>query len=222
VNGFWVVLGGDYSGKSETLRRLAAEGWRVVSYDDPYLHGFPVVRALRSTLFFDAYRRIGRDYSPELAFSLLTPVVWHLRDEALRGAGQGPTLVDSYYFKLLAKGIISGIADPATVALWRSFPAPEGVVFLDVDPDLAWRRAGGAAGLNPVEHYGPEATYDSFIGYQRDLRAAMLHEVRDVGLTLVDASRSTDLVIADLRAALPAGARGPARRRPRRLTGQVR
>jgi thymidylate kinase len=207
VTEFWALLGGDFSGKSETLRALAAEGWQVVSYDDPYLHRVPVIRELRSRLFFDAYCRIGREYSPKLVFSLLTPIVWYLRDEALRQAERGPTLVDSYYFKLLAKGIVSDIADAATIALWRSFPPPRGVLFLDVDPHLAWHRAGGAAGLNPFEHYGTEATCDSFISYQRDLRAAMLYEVQDLDVVVVDANRSPDLVTMDVRAALRAGLR---------------
>lgn len=206
MNGFWTALGGDFAGKSETLRSLSAAGWQVVSYDDPYVRAFPVIRRLRTSLFFDAYRRLGRPYSAELAFSLLTPIVWYLRDEALRRAGDGPTLVDSYYFKLLAKGVISGIADPETITLWRSFPRPRGVVFLNVDPEVAWRRVGDPGNLNPFEHYGSEPSYHSFIGFQRDLRAAMLHEVRDLDITVVDANRPAGRVATDVEAALRAGA----------------
>ena len=208
MTGFWTLLGGDACGKSEVLRRLGRSGWRPVSYDDPYARDVPVVRRLRSSLFFDAYTHLGRPYSPELAFSLLTPVVWYLRDEAVRHARQGPTLVDSYYFKLLAKGLLTGIADPATAALWRSLPQPEGVVFLDVDPEVAWRRAGGAAGLNPFEHYGAEPTRDGFVSYQRDLRAAMLREVGHLDLRVVAADRASGQVAEAVRAAL--GTRLPA------------
>jgi hypothetical protein len=199
---FWTVLGGDYSGKSATLRRLARDGWQVVSYDDPYVRDFPVVRRLRSGLFFEAYRRVGRPYPAPLAFSLLTPIVWYLREEALRLAGRGPTVVDSYYLKLLAKGVVTGIADPATAALWRSFPQPRGVVFLDVDPAVAWARSGGAARLNPFEHHGSEPTRAGFVAFQRDLRAAMLREIADLDVHVVDGNRAPERVAADVRAAL--------------------
>jgi hypothetical protein len=208
VSEFWAVLGGDFAGKSEALRRLPPGGWQVVSYDDPHVRDYPVIRRLRRTLFLDAYLHIGRPYSAELAFSLLTPIVWYLRDEAVRRAREGPTLVDSYYFKLLGKGIVSGIADPATTALWRSFPQPRGVVFLNVDPEVAWQRTGGPANINPFEHYGTEPSRDSFIGFQRDLRAAMLHEIRDLDVTVVDASRPPHEVAADVEAALRVGPRG--------------
>ena len=200
MSGFWVLLGGDSCGKSEVLRQLGGRGWRTVSYDDAHAADVPVVRRLVSSLFFDAYTCLDRPYSRELTFSLLTPVVWYLRDEALRQAALGPTLVDSYYFKLLAKGRLTGIADPATAALWRSLPQPDGVVFLDVDPELAWARSGGE--LNPFEHYDREPTRDGFIRYQRDLREAMLHEVRHLDMRIVPADRSRDLVAERVRASI--------------------
>jgi hypothetical protein len=206
MNGFWTLLGGDYAGKSETLRRLARDGWQVVSYDDPYVRDFPVVRRLRSGLFFEAFRRVGRPYPAPLAFSLLTPIVWYLREEALRSARRGPTIVDSYYLKLLAKGIVTGIADPATAALWRSFPPPQGVVYLDVEPAVAWERSGGAGRLNPFEHHGSEPTRDGFVGFQRDLRSVLLHEIADLDVRLVDANQPPEAVATRVREALGAGA----------------
>ncbi|MFI5916040.1 dTMP kinase [Dactylosporangium sp. NPDC051541] len=202
MTGFQVVLGGDFAGKSEVLSRLPRADWHVVSYDDPNLQDFPVVRRVRGSLFFEALRHLHRPYSPELVFSLLHPVVWYLHDETVRCAREGPTVVDSYYFKLLAKGVIRGIADPATAALWRAMPQPDGVVFLDVDPDVAWQRSRGPANLNPFEHYGPQPTYAAFVAYQRDLRAAMLAEVRDLRVTVVDGAGPPDEVAARVRAVL--------------------
>jgi len=202
VSGFRVLLGGDYAGKSEAMRRLPAGAWRTVSYDDPYILDFSVVRGSRRKMFFEAFSDIGPRYSTELAFSLLPPVVWHLRDQALREARSGPTVVDSYYYKLLAKGLVSGIADPGTVAVWRSFPRPDGVVFLDVDPEVAWGRVGRVADLNPIEYHGPQPGRDAFLRYQRDLRAAMLAELRGLDVLTVDANRPPGQVAADVHAAL--------------------
>src|SRR6266446_4344592 len=109
---FWTVLGGDYAGKSEVLHQVGHEtGWQVISYDDPYLYAHPIVRWLRESAFFEAYSQLGQPYSADLAFSLLTPIVLYLRDEVLRTAADGPAVVDSYYYKLLAKSIITGLAD---------------------------------------------------------------------------------------------------------------
>ncbi|MGD0065029.1 MAG: hypothetical protein ABSB76_16480 [Streptosporangiaceae bacterium] len=200
---FWTVLGADYAGKSEALRRLRTEtGWQVISYDDPYLHGRPVVRWLRESGFFEAYTKVGRAYSADLAFSLLTPIVLHLRDEVLRTAAHGPAVVDSYYYKLLAKGVITGLADERAGAIWRALlqPRPAGVVFLDVAPHVAWHRAGGA--VNPFEYYGAEPTWEGFARFQRDLRGVMLDQIKGLPAVVIDANRPAEAVAADVISAL--------------------
>lgn len=200
---FWTVLGGDYAGKSEVLQTLRREtGWRVISYDDPYLHGHPVVRWLRESAFFEAYSRVGQPYSADLAFSLLTPIVLYLRDEVMRIAAHGPAVVDSYYYKLLAKGIITGLADEHAGAIWRSLLhlRPQGVVFLDVAPEVAWNRACGA--VNPFEYHGAEPSWEGFARFQRDLRDVMLDQIKELPAVVVDANRAAPSVAADVIAAL--------------------
>lgn len=200
---FWTVLGGDYAGKSEVLATLRRKtGWPVISYDDPYVDAHPVVRWLRKFAFFEAYSRVGQPYSAELAFSLLTPIALYLRDEVVRMAAHGPAVVDSYYYKLLAKGIVTGIADEDICALWRSLlqPRPQGVVFLDVAPDVAWKRACGS--VNPFEYHGTEPTREGFTRFQLDLRSVMLDQIRDLPVVVVDANGPAEDVAADVIAAL--------------------
>jgi hypothetical protein len=200
---FWTVLGGDYAGKSEVLHRLRRQtGWPVISYDDPYLQRYPVVRWLRESAFFEAYRQVGQPYSADLAFSLLTPIVLYLRDELLRLSADGPAVVDSYYYKLLAKGIITGLADEPASAVWRDllYPRPQGVIFLDVDPEVAWNRSCGA--VNPFEYHGAEPNWEGFARFQRDLRRAMLDQVKELPVVMVDANRPAPQVADDVIAAL--------------------
>ena len=196
---FWTVLGGDYAGKSEVLGRLRDQtGWPVISYDDPYLHGYPVVRWLRESAFFEAYRQLGQPYSADLAFSLLTPIVLYLRDELLRRAADGPAVVDSYYYKLLAKGIVTGLADESATASWRAllYPRPEGVIFLDVAPEVAWDRSCGA--VNPFEYHGAEPSWAGFARFQRDLRRVMLDQIKELPVLAIDANRPAPEVAADV------------------------
>lgn len=200
---FWTVLGGDYAGKSEVLHRVGHEtGWQVISYDDPYLHAHPIVRWLRESAFFEAYSQVGQPYSADLAFSLLTPIVLYLRDEVLRTAAHGPAVVDSYYYKLLAKSIITGLADEPASAIWRSLlhPIPQGVVFLDVAPEVAWNRSCGI--VNPFEYYGAEPTWEGFARFQQDLRNVMLDQIKELPVLVVDANRAAAEVATDVIAAL--------------------
>jgi thymidylate kinase len=200
---FWTVLAGDYSGKAEVFQALRRDtGWPVISCDDPYVDGHPVVRWLRKFAFFEAYSRVGQPYSAELAFSLLTPIALYLRDEVIRAAANGPAIVDSYYYALLAKGVITGIADERTCAAWRSLlqPVPQGVVFLDVDPEVAWNRARGA--VNPFEYYGAEPTWEGFAKFQQDLRSVLLDQIKGLPAVVIDANRPARRVAADVIAAL--------------------
>lgn len=200
---FWTVLGADYAGKSEVLQTLRRQTeWQAVSYDDPYIDGHPVVQWLREFAFLDAYNRLGQPYSAEFTFSLLTPIVLYLRDAVMRTAAHAPTVVDSYYYKLLAKSIITGIADERACAIWRSwlYPQPQGVVFLDVAPEVAWNRARGL--LNAFEYHGTKPMWEGFARFQRDLRRVMLDEVKELPSVMVDANGPPPSVAADVIAAL--------------------
>ncbi|WP_431930455.1 dTMP kinase [Micromonospora sp. RP3T] len=195
--GFWALLGPDLAGKSTVLRRLHDEhGWRVVSYDDRYLGPYPLIHQLRSSWITDAFRWAGERYSPELVVSVLTPIVLHLREELARAAGADRVIIDSYYYKLLVKCRLLGVEHTPTFDYWRSFPQPGRVLYLDVPAETAWARSDDGARVNRFEHYGPTVGRADFVRLQTDLRAALLAEVRDLPVRIVDGAAPPDEVVA--------------------------
>jgi thymidylate kinase len=208
---FWTLVGPDFAGKSTVLGTLSDQhGWRVVSYDDRYLASYPLISQLRRQWINDAFVWSGERYSPELVLSVLHPIVLHLRDELTRAAGQQRVIVDSYYYKLLAKCQLLGVAHGPIFDYWRSFPQPRGVLYLDVAPEVSWARSDQGAALNAFERYGRSADGASFFRLQADLRAAVLTEVGAIPLQIIDGTPQPDTVVEQVLAALELATAKPA------------
>ena len=89
-------------------------------------------------------------------------------------------VVDSYYYKILAKCVLTGLVSDSLFSWWRSFPRPGQVIYLDVDPATAWRRSGEGSQLNSFEHYGDVPTWEGFRRFQTDLGQLMVEEIGPV------------------------------------------
>jgi thymidylate kinase len=201
--GFWTLLGSDFAGKSTVLNTLHDEhGWRVVSYDDRYLGDHPLISRLRQHWIDDAFVWSGRRYSPELVLSALHPIVLHLRDELTRCAGHERLIVDSYFYKLLAKCRLLGVEHEPLFSYWRSFPRPRAVLYLDVPPEVAWARSAQGSRLNPFEYHAVPALPEGFLRLQSEMRSAVLEEVGSVPVTVVDGDADPKTVVAKVLAAL--------------------
>ncbi|HEY3259069.1 MAG TPA: hypothetical protein VGJ95_02190 [Pseudonocardiaceae bacterium] len=206
MTAFWTLLGPDFAGKSTALARLRdGHGWQVVSHDDQFVVDYPLVAKLRSCWIDDALVWTGKRYSAELVLSVMHTVILHQRDavELLgRQGGSRPIIVDSCYYKQLAACDLLGVSHAPTFGYWRSFPRPEGVVYLDVPPEVAWERSGRGARVSAFEHYGEAVSRWGFVRFQTDLRARMLAEVGDLPLTMVDGTATPDTVLAKILSAV--------------------
>jgi thymidylate kinase len=205
VNDFWVLLGPDYAGKSSVMRALAGRlgpSWRMVSYDDEFVpHNRSIIRHLRRDFLGEVLRHTDR-YSPDFLLTILQASIVYLRDRTLEVLPRCSVLVDSYYYKVLAKCTLAGYVNDALFAWWRTFPPPRGIVYLDVDPATAWQRSGAGATLNPLEHYGGRPTWPAFRRYQLDLRRELLCELGGLPVTTIDATRDIAEVCAAAEAVL--------------------
>ncbi|MDG4767458.1 hypothetical protein O7632_25695 [Solwaraspora sp. WMMD406] len=193
---FVVLLGGDYTGKSSAMSRLAesTDRLRLVSTDDTFLdarHG--TVAELRRIVVRDVLPQLGRAYSADFLAGMLQTAVVHLRDRIVEADGAGatvdrdvPTLVDSYYYKILAKCRLVGVADHPMFHWWRSFPQPARVIYLNVSPQTAWQRSDSGRLANRLEHYGPRPDPVNFARFQTDLATALAEEIRHLPVTVID------------------------------------
>ncbi|WP_202919302.1 hypothetical protein [Saccharothrix deserti] len=201
---FCVLLGPDYAGKSSVLAELAGEvsPWHFVSVDAAWLAPeHRLLADLRRHLVHEVLPRVGNAYSDEFVAGLLQLAVLHLRDRVL-AAGDTPVLVDSYYYKILAKCRLAGVHGNPMFAWWRSFPQPTRVIYLDIAPETGWRRCGAGAEVNPLEFYGDRPDWPRFEAYQTDLRKVMLDETAHLPVTFVAEQDSVARTAALVREAL--------------------
>ncbi|MFG3053165.1 hypothetical protein ACGFZP_19745 [Kitasatospora sp. NPDC048239] len=200
---FCVLLGPDYAGKSSAMSLLqgAESPWRTVSVDDDYLAPeHALLTQLRRNVVQEVAGRAGA-WSPDFLATMLQTAVVHLRDQ-LGDDPATPAVVDSYYYKFLAKCRLAGAHDSVLLSWWRSFPQPRRVVYLDVAPDSAWRRSGEGADLNCLEYYGDHPTWDGFSRYQTDLAKTMHDEIAHLPVTVIEAQERPEQTAAAIRKVL--------------------
>jgi len=187
---FHVLLGPDQAGKSTALTALRARAprVRVLSVDNRFLSpGHELIGRLRGHLMTDVLPGLGTAYSTDFLAALLQTAVLHLRDQLATADGTGPVLLDSYYYKILAKCRLAGVDDNnPMLSWWRTFPQPVGVFYLDVPPETAWLRGSTGSGPNPLEYHGDQPTREGFVSYQEQLGKLMLDEVSGLPVRVID------------------------------------
>lgn len=189
---FCVVSGPDHAGKSSALRQLVADGMTlpIVSVDRAHLGpGHLLLERLHGAIVADVGAALGLAFSSDFLTALSQTLVVHMRDRIQRLSGQS-ALVDSYYYKTLAKCRMAGSDGNPMFNWWRSFPQPRRIIYLDISPSTAWHRAVRGNSAHPLECYGHDVGRVGFETYQRDLGALIREEISHVPVTVVGEQES--------------------------------
>jgi thymidylate kinase len=203
-----VVVGADHAGKSTVIRALLARNYPVISCDDDLLEPpYTVLAKLRQA--WGHAMASGQSFSREFMLTGLQLPLFYMRDEMSRRRGIEPVVMDSYYYKVLAKCRLLRLEISRMTTLWREFPDPDLVIVLAADDEALWQRSGRGKLVNPFEHYGAEVSKDSYLAFQRDLLREIRKETRHLPCCEVDANEDPDVVLQQVQAAV-AEARIPA------------
>jgi thymidylate kinase len=197
---FHVLLGPDYAGKSTLFRALSQRSCgHLISCDDcPVAEQLAVAGSFRKAFAAVSSPTAGRTLSQEFVVSLFHAYLVFVRDQIAATRGDKPVIVDSYYYKILAKCVLTGVGNEGVFNLWRSFPQPSRVFYLDIDVDAAWERCDRGGRLNNFEYYGPRPTRSGFDRFQGALRSAMLKEVPARKITVIDQHRNVEDIVEEI------------------------
>lgn len=201
---FHVLLGPDYAGKSTLFRAMSQRSYaHLISYDDcPVAEQLAFAGCFRKAFAAVSSPVAGRTLSQEFIVSLFHAYLVFVRDQIAATKGDKPVIVDSYYYKILAKCLLTGAGNEEVFNLWRSFPQPSRVFYLDIDSDAAWERCDRGDRLNNFEYYGPRPTRSGFNRFQGALRSAMLKEVLAPKISVIDQHRSVDEIVGEIEAVI--------------------
>lgn len=186
---FLSVVGIDGSGKSTLLRRVAQthrsirllhwQEFEAVTRIQEQL-GAPAATAPEVLHLLGPHSRAG-------LLSYIASLEYELVIEPTVAAGSS-VIVDSYWYKFVAKMLVAGAAAPTLLPACQALPPPDGVFFLEIDPERAYLRKEH---VNFFEANGPR---EEFPAFQRGVQAEMLRLLSNVPVTVVDATLPVDTV----------------------------
>lgn len=192
---FIVLVGIDGSGKSTLLERLAEAGVHTSSWHDLRSHDVPAMLAPDAPTAIKA-RLTPLARSMFIGGHLVAQYEYLVRPALEQGED---VLLDSYYFKLLAKERLLGFAQPALETLCRQLPQPDGLILIDTPPELSWSRKAGA--LSVYEHFGTP-TEANYLAFQRGIETSLRKATRAIPSVTLDGRQPPSALVDSALTAL--------------------
>ncbi|WKZ23747.1 MAG: hypothetical protein QY312_03205 [Candidatus Dojkabacteria bacterium] len=187
---FIVLLGGDGAGKTSVIKNLGLDCCSVISYSET-----PVSNRIESMCEIE--KIVRKDLLPQ--FSTMSPqfrvavynlFVAYMAESISHEICRNNVICDSYYYKFMAKEILSGV-DANQLQIWKTLQRPDAVVYLDADPRLAYRRIKKTRAIQSNEKFVDDREEEGFIRLQKRLKEQMIEIIRksNIPLSLVDANK---------------------------------
>ncbi|MDQ1817121.1 hypothetical protein RBA41_27825 [Massilia sp. CCM 9210] len=195
---FFCLLGGDGSGKSTLLDALAIRCPDIVTVNWKQLSSVTLLPELLPGLSpHDTLRCLG-PRSRAAQFCYLAALEYEMMIEPALAEGK-TVVVDSYWYKFVAKMEVLEMAAPFLEPLCQTLPRPGHIVYLDTPVALALERKSD---INFFECNGDVA---NFMPFQRAIRETMLEYVAAIPLTRIDGRLSARDMLAQAMDVFRAG-----------------
>lgn len=185
---FFCILGGDGSGKTTLLNALALRCPEIVTVSWKRLSAVTVLPDLLPGLSPpETLRRLG-PRSRAAMFCYLASLEFEMIIEPALKAGK-TVVVDSYWYKFVAKMRVLNMAAPFLYPVVQSLPHPDRIIFLDTPVELALERKSD---MNFFDCNGDIA---NFLTFQRALSETMLGFVESLPLSRIDGRARPEAIL---------------------------
>ncbi len=196
---FSVLLGGDFTGKTTLLKHLSAGSGEVIclTHENVILNDNSGTLRHLMAVFNTHAKNYSHQFSADFVTTCFHLYLVALRDLITRTEGDAQLVVDSYYYKILAKCQLCGWGNEYFFSAWRGFPKPAHVFMLDTSPETAWERARQLNGIHALESYSADPSdAQSFYRFQEDMYHCMKREVGDTPSTVISGTHDVDATAA--------------------------
>lgn len=189
---FGVLVGIDGSGKTTLLKQLSGNNVPTENWTNLRSYPDPLVLAPESPT--EIRQRLSPLTRAMFIGGLLIAEYEYLVRPKLKQ--NNSVLLDSYYFKLLAKESIYQKVDPVFYNLCDELPRPDIVFFLEMDPREAYKRKIMHAPLSPYE-YTNAGTDEDFVNFQTRLIELIESFLKNIQTVRINGMNPPDIVVKD-------------------------
>ncbi len=194
-NKLFVLLGSDFSGKTTLLNKIKLSG-------NPIVCGGPEeILASDSTgtlmhlmgLFNKHVQNADSSFSQDFILTSFQMYLVGMKNWIEQQPRGSCVLIDSYFYKVLAKCRIKNWKEDHIFEYWRSFEKPETVFWLNTPVTILWQRVSQQKSINKLESFSYNTKNEqAFQSFQELLRQKIKEEVTGIPLVEVIHGQSLD------------------------------
>lgn len=193
---FGVVVGMDGSGKSTLLASLKEKGFCVYSWRD--LRGYEAVKHTVPDNPLEIKECLKPMSRATFVLSHLVAEYEYLVDPVIQRGEM--VLLDSYYFRWLAKEHLYGKSDSLLLGLCKYLPRPDFILLLSLPAEIAYLRKE-TIGFNAAEYLNRQ-TLSDFVRFQNTVIDMCLELMRGLEVITIDATQDIRAVESEVIAHL--------------------